>query len=76
MIQQASLAVGSDVFAWSSLWDISEKDENDNVHKGDVLSSATQNNYVLAETGFVVMVGLHDVLVAAKDQVQDVKYIT
>ncbi|WP_423186130.1 mannose-1-phosphate guanylyltransferase/mannose-6-phosphate isomerase [Alishewanella sp. d11] len=79
------LAAGwSDVGAWSSLWEISEKDANGNVHKGDVLSSGSQNNYVFAETGLVATVGLQDVvvvqtkdavLVAAKDQVQDVKHI-
>lgn len=79
------LAAGwSDVGAWSSLWDISEKDANGNVHKGDVLSSGSQNNYVFAETGLVATVGLQDVivvqtkdavLVAAKDKVQDVKHI-
>jgi mannose-1-phosphate guanylyltransferase len=74
----------SDVGSWSSLWDVSEKDENRNVHKGDVLSFASQNNYVFAETGLVATVGLDNivvvqtkdaVLVAAKDKVQDVKEI-
>ena len=79
------LAAGwSDVGAWSSLWEISEKDANGNVHKGDVLSTGSQNNYVFAETGLVATVGLQDVivvqtkdavLVASKDQVQDVKHI-
>lgn len=74
----------SDVGSWSSLWDVSGKDENNNVHKGDVLSVASKHNYVFAETGLVATVGLENiivvqtkdaVLVAAKDKVQDVKSI-
>lgn len=74
----------SDVGAWSSLWEISAKDADGNVHQGDVLSTASQNNFVFAETGLVATVGLENtvivqtkdaVLVAAKDKVQDVKAI-
>jgi len=74
----------SDVGSWSSLWDVTAKDENNNVHKGDVLSVASKHNYVFAETGLVATVGLENiivvqtkdaVLVAAKDKVQDVKSI-
>lgn len=74
----------SDVGSWSSLWDVTVKDENNNVHKGDVLSVASKDNYVFAETGLVATVGLENiivvqtkdaVLVAAKDKVQDVKSI-
>lgn len=74
----------SDVGSWSSLWDVTVKDENNNVHKGDVLSVASKHNYVFAETGLVATVGLENiivvqtkdaVLVAAKDKVQDVKSI-
>jgi mannose-1-phosphate guanylyltransferase len=74
----------SDVGSWSSLWHVTAKDENNNVHKGDVLSVASKNNYVFAETGLVATVGLENiivvqtkdaVLVAAKDKVQDVKSI-
>ena len=74
----------SDVGSWSSLWDVSAKDHNNNVHKGDVLSVSSQSNYVVAETGLVATVGLENivvvqtkdaVLVAAKDKVQDVKAI-
>lgn len=74
----------SDVGSWSSLWEVTAKDENNNVHKGDVLSVASKHNYVFAETGLVATVGLENiivvqtkdaVLVAAKDKVQDVKSI-
>lgn len=74
----------SDVGSWSSLWDISEKDSEGNVHQGDVLSHNCQNNYVFAESSLVTTVGVKNlvvvqtkdaVLVAARDQVQDVKKI-
>tara|TARA_R110001606_G_scaffold178752_1_gene325435 strand:+ start:19158 stop:20561 length:1404 start_codon:yes stop_codon:yes gene_type:complete len=74
----------SDVGSWSSLWDVSAKDENNNVNKGDVLSVASHGNYVYAETSLVATVGLENivvvqtkdaVLVAAMDKVQDVKTV-
>ncbi len=74
----------SDVGSWSSLWDISEKNSEGNVHQGDVLSHNSQNNYVFAESSLVTTVGVENlivvqtkdaVLVAARDQVQDVKKI-
>lgn len=74
----------SDVGSWSSLWDISEKDSEGNVHQGDVLSHNSRNNYVFAESSLVTTVGVDNlvvvqtkdaVLVAAIDQVQDVKKI-
>lgn len=74
----------SDVGSWSSLWDISEKDINGNVSRGDVLLHNSQNNYVFAETTLVTTVGVQDlvivqtkdaILVANKHQVQDVKKI-
>ncbi len=74
----------SNVGSWSSLWDISAKNTDGNVHKGDVLSCDSSDNYVFAETGLVATVGLQNmvvvqtkdaVLVAAKDRVQDVKAI-
>ncbi len=74
----------SDVGAWSSLWDIGDQDASGNVSSGDVLSYNTSNSYVRAEHRLVATVGLDNivvvetndaVLVAAKDQVQDVKKI-
>lgn len=74
----------SDVGSWSSLWDISEKDSEGNVHQGDVLSHNSRDNYVFAESSLVTTVGVDNlvvvqtkdaVLVAARDQVQDVKKI-
>lgn len=74
----------SDVGSWSSLWDISAKDPHQNVLHGEVFQHNSIGNYVFAETGIVATVGLQNtviiqtkdaVLVAHKDQVQDVKNI-
>lgn len=74
----------SDVGSWSSLWEVSEKDEQGNSHHGDVISHNANNNYVFAETGMVATIGVEDivvvqtkdaVLVVKKDQVQDVKKV-
>lgn len=74
----------SDVGAWSSLWEVSDKDKDDNVITGDVLTVDSHNNYIFAETGLVATVGLDNiivvqtkdaVLVASKDKSQEVKHI-
>ncbi|WP_026287035.1 mannose-1-phosphate guanylyltransferase/mannose-6-phosphate isomerase [Gilvimarinus chinensis] len=74
----------SDVGSWSSMADVSDKDENGNTSKGDVIQHNSRNTYVFAENSLVSTVGLDGlvvvqtkdaVLVAAKDQVQDVKTI-
>lgn len=75
----------SDVGSWSALWDIGSKDAAGNVTKGDVLTVNSHNSYIHAADGrLVAVVGLDDVvvvetsdaiLVAHKDQVQDVKKI-
>ncbi|MGP5498259.1 mannose-1-phosphate guanylyltransferase/mannose-6-phosphate isomerase [Psychrobacter celer] len=74
----------SDVGAWSSLWEVSDKDKDDNVITGDVLTVDSHNNYIFAETGLVATVGLDNtivvqtkdaVLVASKDKSQEVKCI-
>ncbi|PTO65215.1 mannose-1-phosphate guanylyltransferase/mannose-6-phosphate isomerase [Vibrio splendidus] len=74
----------SDVGSWSALWDVTEKDDNNNAHKGDVISVKSTNNYVYAENKLIATVGVNNlvivetkdaILVADKSQVQDVKAI-
>lgn len=74
----------SDVGAWSSLWDVAEKDDRGNVSQGDVIMHDTRNSYLHASSRLVTSVGLDNIvvvetadaiLVANKDQVQDVKAI-
>ena len=79
------LAAGwSDIGAWSSLWEASQRDTNGNVVRGDVATIDTHNTLVVAQHRFVGTVGLRDlivvetadaVLVAHKDQAQEVKAI-
>lgn len=74
----------SDIGSWTALWDVSDKDGQGNVFKGDVLSQNSRNTYVHADSRLVATVGLDDlvivetkdaILVAHKDHVQDVKKI-
>ena len=76
-----------DVGAWSALWDTAQKDNDGNAVVGDpdnVLLESSRNNYIRPHKRIVATVGVDDlvivdtadaVLVAAKDQVQDVKAI-
>jgi len=74
----------SDVGAWSSLWEVSDKDCNDNVVKGDVLTDNTHRCYINSPHRLVATVGVQDLvivdtkdalLVAHRDEVQNVKNI-
>jgi len=80
-----SLDVGwSDVGSWSSIWDVSERDGDGNVSRGDVRIEGGQNNVVFAEHRLVAALGCEElvivetsdaVMVARKEKVQDVKKI-
>ena len=72
----------NDLGAWSTLWDMAQKDSHGNVAQGDVILQDTTNAYVRADHGLVVVAGLDDavvittddaVLVACRDKIQDVK---
>lgn len=74
----------SDVGAWKSVWEVSAKDENGNVLRGDTIVEGTTNTLVHAEHRLVSILGLDDVvvietsdavLVANKNKVQDIKKI-
>ena len=74
----------SDVGSWSSIWEISEQDEGGNVTRGDVLTHATSNSLLMADTRCIAAVGLDNivvvetsdaVLVADKSCSQNVKEI-
>ncbi|XQS16980.1 mannose-1-phosphate guanylyltransferase/mannose-6-phosphate isomerase [Citrobacter telavivensis] len=74
----------SDVGSWTALWEVSEKDEQGNVLRGDVLTETTENSLVFSHNRLTATVGVADlvvvetkdaVLVAHKDKVQDVKGI-
>ena len=74
----------SDIGAWSSLWEASERDSQGNVVQGDVYAHATQNTLLISQHRFLAAVGLDDiivietpdaVLVAHKKHAQDVKEV-
>jgi mannose-1-phosphate guanylyltransferase / mannose-6-phosphate isomerase len=74
----------SDVGSWSAIWEASTQDDQGNHFAGDVLAVGTRDCYVLAQNRLVGAIGLDNlvvietadaVLVARKDQVQDVKSI-
>ena len=74
----------SDIGSWSSLWDISEKDQNGNAVHGDVMLHESNNCYVRTDGKLVAAIGVDDLVivstkdvlvVAHKDSVQDVKVV-
>ena len=74
----------SDVGSWSALWDVSDKDQNQNSYRGDVIMKNTSNCYIYAPNKLVAAVGLDNivivdtkdaVLVADKSRVQEVKQV-
>jgi mannose-1-phosphate guanylyltransferase len=74
----------NDIGSWSSIWDVSHKDEAGNATSGDTLLRNTTNSFVKSDDKLVALVGLNDVvvvstkdatLVAHKDSVQDAKLI-
>ena len=74
-----------DVGSWSALYDISNKDENQNVIKGDdIITIDTISSYIRGGNRTIATIGLDNVvivdsddalLVAAKGKIQDVKKI-
>ena len=74
----------NDIGSWSSLWDVSDKDEAGNASSGDTVLLNTTNSFVRSDDKLVALVGIDDVvvistkdatLVAHKDSVQDAKII-
>ena len=74
----------NDIGSWSSLWEISRKDEAGNSISGDVMLLDAANSFVRADERLVALIGLEDVvvvstkdatLVAHRDRVQDSKII-
>ncbi|MCQ2572624.1 MAG: mannose-1-phosphate guanylyltransferase/mannose-6-phosphate isomerase [Treponema sp.] len=73
-----------DVGSWTALYDISQKDENNNVVKGDVIALDTTASYIRGGKRTIATIGLDNIvvvdsddslLIAAKDKIQDVKKV-
>lgn len=74
----------SDVGAWAELWHINEKDEAGNVTQGDVVTINSENSMLISQQRLIAAVGVKDtvvvetadaILVAHRDQVQEVKQV-
>jgi len=74
----------SDVGSWATLNDISVKDDNGNVFKGDVIAKDTTNSYVYASHHMIATVGIENLviidtpdatLIASQDKAHEVKSI-
>ena len=75
----------SDVGAWSTFWDVGEKDDSGNVIEGDVFTHNVKNSYIKSDGRLLAVLGLEDcvvvetndaVLLASKSHAQEVKEIT
>ncbi len=53
----------SDIGSWSALWDVSNKDADDNVLHGDVLTEATSHTLVHADHRLVATLGVENLVV-------------
>ncbi|TXS89864.1 mannose-1-phosphate guanylyltransferase/mannose-6-phosphate isomerase [Parahaliea maris] len=74
----------SDIGAWSALWEVGAQDASGNVTSGDVLLDNCSNSYFRSDSRLVAATGVENlvvvetadaVLVADRDQVQNVKRI-
>jgi len=74
----------SDVGSWSGLWDIKDKDSDDNVKVGDVVAVDSSHSYLHSDSRLVATLGVNNlvvvetadaVLIANRDSAQDVKKI-
>ena len=74
----------NDVGSWSTLHEIGNKDQNNNVIIGDVISTETTNSYIKADYHMVATIGVDNLivvdtpdatLIATKDKAQEVKKI-
>ena len=74
----------NDLGSWSSLWQSNQKDENQNVLFGDVLTEQSQRNYIYSSSRLVTALGVDNlivvetkdaVLIAHKDKSQEIKKI-
>lgn len=67
-VVSVSLDVGwSDVGNWESLWEVCEKDSNNNVLLGDTFSLDSQNTYVHSNEKLAVLIGVEDLIVVDSD---------
>ncbi|WP_456465234.1 mannose-1-phosphate guanylyltransferase/mannose-6-phosphate isomerase [Persephonella sp.] len=59
----------SDVGSWDSVYDLLEKDENQNAKKGNVEVLDTKGSLLISDEGFLVTADLRDIIVVNMDDV-------
>lgn len=73
-----------DLGSWKSIYEVSPKDENNNVFVGHVLDKGSKNSFVYASSKLVATIGLEDtvvietedaILACKKDKTEEVKQI-
>lgn len=73
-----------DLGSWKSIYEVSQKDENNNVFVGHVLDKDSKNSFVYSSSKLVATIGLEDtivietedaILACKKDKTQEVKQI-
>ncbi len=73
-----------DLGSWKSIYEVSPKDENNNVFVGHVLDKGSKNSFVYSSSKLVATIGLEDtvlietedaILACKKDKTQEVKQI-
>ena len=79
------LAAGwKDIGSWRSMWEVGDKDNNDNVILGEVFTENISNCYLRSDSRLIVGIGLENlivvetddaILVANKNQTQRVKHL-
>lgn len=57
----------SDIGSWDSVYEMMEKDDNRNVHSGDVMSLDTANSLILGNKRLISTIGLDNILVVETD---------
>ena len=74
----------NDIGSWSSLWDVSLKDDNGNSTLGDVIAHNSKGCYIRSDDKLVAAIGVDDLvivstkdalMVAHKESIQDTKVI-
>jgi mannose-1-phosphate guanylyltransferase/mannose-1-phosphate guanylyltransferase/mannose-6-phosphate isomerase len=79
------LTVGwSDLGSWDALWEVKDKDENNNVTFGDVLIHDVRSSYIHGTSRLIAAIGVENhvvvetpdaVLISTWDRVQDIKVL-
>jgi len=73
-----------DLGSWKSIYEVSPKDENNNVFVGKVLDKGSKNSFVYSSSKLVATIGLEDtvivetedaILACKKDKTQEVKQV-